>query len=219
MTTIDAQISDAASLERGRLLFAGPCDFVWGAASLDDLPAMSLPEAAFLGRSNVGKSSLVNALTGRNALARVSNTPGRTRQLNFFDLGQRLMLVDMPGYGHAEASKAEIARWTAAIDTYLKGRATLRRLFLLIDARHGIKPNDEEMLGRLDRAAVVSRVVLTKVDKVKPPELDRVQAATVAALKRHPAAMPEPRVTSSDTKLGIAELRAEIADLADWPMA
>ncbi len=212
--TADLDTDDEAARERGRLLFARPCRFVWAAADLGSLPPHSLPEVAFLGRSNVGKSSLINAVTGQLALARTSNTPGRTRQLNFFSLDDRLLIVDMPGYGYAEASKAEIKRWTEAIDAYLKGRATLRRLCLLVDARHGIKPNDAEMMGRLDKAAVSYQLVLTKIDKL--PATARAAAVDAAArtLATRPAAHPVVIATSAETGLGIEALRAGLADLA-----
>jgi GTP-binding protein len=201
-------------IEAGRLLFAQECRFVAGAASEAALPPDALPEIAFAGRSNVGKSSLVNALTGRTTLARTSHTPGRTQQLNFFDLGRRLMLVDMPGYGFAEASKGEVARWIRLVRVYLKGRASLRRTLLLIDARHGLKETDRPWLEMFDEAAVSYQVVLTKADKVKPPELARGLDELAAELARHVAAHPEVVVTSAHEARGIAELRAALAALA-----
>ncbi len=205
---------DEATLEAGRLLFAKECDFVWGADALNQLPEADLPEVAFAGRSNVGKSSLVNALTGRKTLARTSNTPGRTQQLNFFNLGNRLKLVDMPGYGYAKESKEKVEAWNDMVRRFLRGRVTLRRALVLVDSRHGLKPNDDEIMVMLDKAAVPYVVVLTKVDKVKPNELDSVRRATEAALKKHPAAFPDIHATSSEKGIGIAELRASLALLA-----
>jgi GTP-binding protein len=202
------------AIEAGRKLFAGACDFVAGAATAEALPPDTLPEIAFAGRSNVGKSSLLNALTGRTSLARVSHTPGRTRQLNFFALGQRLMLVDMPGYGYAEASKSEIARWSELIRLYLRGRASLRRACLLIDARHGIKEVDRPLMTMLDEAAVSCQVVLTKADKVKPGELASRLEAIAAELRTHVAAHPVIHVTSAHGGSGIAELRAALTAVA-----
>lgn len=205
---------DEAALEAGRLLFAKECDFVWGADALNQLPEADLPEVAFAGRSNVGKSSLVNALTGRKTLARTSNTPGRTQQLNFFNLGNRLKLVDMPGYGYAKESKEKVEAWNNMVRRFLRGRVTMQRALVLVDSRHGLKPNDEEIMEMLDRTAVPYVVVLTKIDKVKPNELDAVRKATELALKKHPAAFPEIHVTSSEKNIGIAELRASLATLA-----
>lgn len=205
---------DEAALEAGRLLFAKECDFVWGANALNQLPEADLPEVAFAGRSNVGKSSLVNALTGRKTLARTSNTPGRTQQLNFFNLGNRLKLVDMPGYGYAKESKDKVEAWNDMVRRFLRGRVTLRRALVLIDSRHGLKPNDHEIMEMLDRTAVPYVVVLTKADKVKPAELDKVRRDTQVGLKKHPAAFPDIHVTSSEKGTGIAELRASLAALA-----
>ncbi|MBP2302341.1 ribosome biogenesis GTP-binding protein YihA/YsxC [Azospirillum picis] len=205
---------DEAALEAGRLLFAKECDFVWGANALNQLPEADLPEVAFAGRSNVGKSSLVNALTGRKTLARTSNTPGRTQQLNFFNLGNRLKLVDMPGYGYAKESKEKVEAWNDMVRRFLRGRVTLRRALVLVDSRHGLKPNDDEIMRMLDQTAVPYVVVLTKADKVKPTELDKVRGATALALKKHPAAFPDIHVTSSEKGTGIAELRASLAALA-----
>jgi GTP-binding protein len=202
------------AIEAGRLLFAGPIDFELGVASLAQLPEGDLPEVAFAGRSNVGKSSLINALTGRNKLARASTEPGRTRELNFFRMGDHLRLVDLPGYGYAKAGKADIARWTALMRDYLRGRASLKRVILLIDARHGIKPQDTEIMEALDKAAVTYQVVLTKGDKVKPTALAALRQSTAAAIVKRPAAHPEIISTSSETGAGLAELRAEIAALA-----
>lgn len=205
---------DALDEEEGRLLFAKECTFVAGSERLDHLPPFTLPEVAFAGRSNVGKSSLLNALTSRSALARVSNTPGRTRQLNFFDLGGRLLLVDMPGYGYAEASKADIKRWEKLIDTYLSGRPTLARVMVLIDARHGMKPGDRDLMKRLDERAVSYQVALTKGDQPKAAELESVTAKIAAELAKHPAAHPDIVVTSARSGAGMAELRARLAKLA-----
>ncbi|MBX6366691.1 MAG: YihA family ribosome biogenesis GTP-binding protein [Rhodospirillales bacterium] len=201
-------------IEAGRLLFAQECRFVAGAANEAALPPDTLPEVAFAGRSNVGKSSLVNALTGRTTLARTSHTPGRTQQLNFFDLGGRLMLVDMPGYGYAEAPKNEVARWTRLVRDYLKGRVSLRRTLLLVDARHGLKEIDRPWLQMFDEAAVSYQVVLTKSDKVKPVDLARGLEKLGRELARHVAAHPEVAVTSAHEGRGIAELRAALAALA-----
>jgi GTP-binding protein len=203
-----------AFIEAGRLLFAGPIDFERGVPSMEFLPDSSLPEVAFAGRSNVGKSSLINALTGRNKLARASTEPGRTRELNFFRMGDRLRLVDLPGYGYAKAPKSEIGRWTALTRDYLRGRPSLMRVVLLIDGRHGLKPDDKDVMDALDKAAVIYQLVLTKADKVKPTEAAETTAATKAAIAKRPAAHPEVIATSSETGLGIAELRAEIAALA-----
>ena len=202
-------------LEVGRLLFAQTCDFVMGVRTEVDLPPVELPEVAFAGRSNVGKSSLLNALTNRRTLARTSNTPGRTREVNFFRLGGRLMLVDLPGYGYARAGKEEIARWNELIGDYLRGRGNLLRVYLLIDARLGIGAPDRKVMELLDKAAVVYQVVLTKIDKVKPGPLGKVQAATEAELKRHGAAYPEILATSSKNKIGLELLRATVATLAE----
>jgi GTP-binding protein len=200
--------------ERGRWLFAQACGFVAGVQSMAQLPEFALPEIAFAGRSNVGKSSLVNALTGQNTLARTSNTPGRTRQLNFFDLGSRLLLVDLPGYGYAKAPKSEIKRWTELTQDYLRGRPTLRRVCLLIDARRGVRDTDREVMTALDTAAVSYQLVLTKADKVKQPELARVIDATQQLRPKHVALHPRIATTSAQKDTGIAELRAELAALA-----
>jgi len=205
---------DAEAEERGRRLFASTCEFVAGAASVAAIPPDTLPEIAFAGRSNVGKSSLVNALTGRTTLARVSHTPGRTRQINFFNLGHRLTLVDLPGYGYAEASKREKEEWGELQRLYLKGRASLRRVLLLIDARHGLKPADAPVMQALDAAAVSYQIVLTKIDKVGTSALAKVLEATAAKLRRHVAAHPVMHLTSAHKGSGIPALRAALAALA-----
>ncbi|UPT64177.1 MAG: ribosome biogenesis GTP-binding protein YihA/YsxC [Hyphomonadaceae bacterium JAD_PAG50586_4] len=210
---MDAQ-EHAEWIEAGRLLFAGPVDFERGVPSMEFLPDSSLPEVAFAGRSNVGKSSLINAVTGRNKLARASTEPGRTRELNFFRVGDRLRLVDMPGYGYAKAGKSEINRWTTLIRDYLRGRPTLHRVILLIDARHGLKPYDKEVMDTLDTTAVIYQIVLTKADKIKPTELAETLEGVRAAIVKRPAAHPEIIATSSETGQGIDILRAEITALA-----
>lgn len=206
-------------IDQGHWLFAQPCTFVKGVVKLEGLPNDVLPEIAFAGRSNVGKSSLVNAMTGRKTLARTSNTPGRTQEVNYFTLGQPeregLFLVDLPGYGYARESKDRIATWTELVMTYLQGRATLRRVLLLIDARHGIKKNDEEVMAMLDKAAVSYLIVLTKTDKLKKGEIEKRLETTKAQLRKHVAAFPEIAVTSSEKGTGIPELRAHIAELAE----
>jgi GTP-binding protein len=202
------------AIEAGRHLFAQACGFLGAAVEAERLPETALPEVAFAGRSNVGKSSLVNALTGRRTLARTSNTPGRTRQLNFFDLGGRLLLVDLPGYGYARASKTDIKQWSALARRYLRGRPALRRVCLLIDARHGAKDSDREIMAELDQAAVSYQAVLTKVDKVKPRALAAVRGALEVELAGHSAAHPHIPVTSARAGHGIAELRAALAALA-----
>lgn len=200
--------------EWGQWLFTQECQFLRGVEKLEDLPEFHLPEVAFAGRSNVGKSSLVNSLTGRLTLARTSNTPGRTQQLNFFSLCERLLLVDMPGYGYAEAPKSSIARWQKMIKFYLQGRPTLHRVFLLIDSRHGLKENDLEMMAMLDEAAVSYQIVLTKADKIKSEEMVHVHQKTTEALSNHLAAHPHVILTSSQTKTGMDHLKAEIAQFA-----
>jgi GTP-binding protein len=204
---------DPDLLEAGRLLFAGEAGFRWAAGSLPGLPPMGPVEIAFAGRSNVGKSSLVNALTGRNALARTSHTPGRTQELNFFEIGGRFSLVDMPGYGYAAVAKEKVNAWTKLIHDYLRGRASLARVYVLINARHGVKPIDGTVLDILDKAAVSYQVVLTKADEVKAGDLPARISETGAALARRPAAHPVVLPTSSRTGAGIPELRAAIVQL------
>lgn len=205
----------AAALEAGRLLFASECQFFFGAQKLEQLPPAERTEVAFAGRSNVGKSSLLNALTGRNTLARVSSEPGRTRQLNFFDLGGRLTLVDMPGYGYAKASKDIKADWQGMMFDYLRGRQTLRRVVLLLDSRIEVKQADRDVMDLLNRAAVTFQIVLTKVDGIKPPALARKIKETEALVREYAAAFPRILATSSETGEGIAALRAELTTLAD----
>jgi GTP-binding protein len=200
--------------EAGRKLFASDCRFVFASQRLDQLPPPGLPEVAFAGRSNVGKSSLLNALTGRRALARISTRPGRTQQLNFFDLGGRLTLVDMPGYGYAEAAKRVKRDWQGLMFEYLRGRPTLRRVLLLFDARIEVKPADIAVMELLDRAAVTYQLVLTKTDDVTQSALARKQAEVAALARKHPAALMTALATSSETGIGIAELRAALAELA-----
>ena len=211
---LDSAAVDQEQIEFGRKLFAGSCQFFAGSTELANLPAPNLPEVAFAGRSNVGKSSLINALTGQSALARTSRTPGRTQQLNFFNLGDRMTLVDMPGYGYARASKSRIQDWTTLMHDYLKGRATLHRLCLLIDGRHGLKDSDETLMNELDEAAVVYQIILTKSDKVSASALSAFSKSFDAKRKLHPAAHPEIIATSARKGVGIAELRTSLAALA-----
>jgi GTP-binding protein len=206
---------DAKLIEQGRKLFAGDFKFIWASPSIETLPPMAGVEVAFAGRSNVGKSSLINALTGRNALARTSHTPGRTQELIFFEGPDKdgLRLVDMPGYGYASAPKTKVASWTALIHKFLQGRASLARVYVLVDARHGLKDVDQDVLKTLDKSAVSYQVVLTKADQVKPAELDQSLTATTAALAKHPAAFPDVLVTSSRSGAGMPELRAAMMRL------
>ena len=208
-----AEEPDAATSEKGRKLFAGPCDFVKGVVAMSGLPPADRLEVCFAGRSNVGKSSLINALTGRKGLARASNTPGRTQEINYFALADSHYLVDLPGYGYANAPVAVVEKWQKLLKQYLAGRQTLRRAFVLIDTRHGIKPVDEEIMALLDSAAVTFQCVLTKADKVKAKDMDRVLAQVRQKLSKHPAAFPELLLTSSEKGDGIATLRAIIATL------
>lgn len=203
----------ARDMSAGRRLFAAEWAFARAASSIEALPPMQGVEIALAGRSNVGKSSLINALTGRKGLARTSNTPGRTQELIFFDAGGMLRLVDMPGYGYAEAPKAKVDAWTGLIHAYLAGRANLARVYLLVDARHGLKSADERVLETLDAAAVSYQVVLTKSDHVKPAALAGVVEAIAAGLAKRPAAFPQVLVTSAREGTGIGELRAAIARL------
>jgi GTP-binding protein len=211
---MEAAAATEPDIEAGRLLFAGSCRFLTAAQRLDQLTSLGAPEVAFAGRSNVGKSTLINALTGHHALARASGQPGRTRQLNFFDLGGRLILVDMPGYGYAQASREIKSDWQGLMFTYLRARPELRRVVLLLDARIELKEADRAVMGLLDRAAVTFQLVLTKTDGVKPLVLTRKVAEVEALARKHPAAYPQVIATSSETGAGIPELRAAIAELA-----
>ena len=217
MENLDSNQAAAWSAEQlaaGKHLFAQHCQFVLGVAGLSQLPPGDLPEVAFVGRSNVGKSSLVNAITGRTTLAKTSNTPGRTQQLNFFNLAERLMLVDLPGYGYAKVSRSLVVEWTKLLKKYLAGRAQLQRVCLLVDARHGLKDSDFEMMELLDKTAVTYQIILTKADKIKVSEQKERVAETLKALKKHPAAFPEVALTSANKGTGIEELRAGLAEFA-----
>lgn len=210
----DASDLTKRDIEAGRLLFARDVTFMLSAVSLETLPPARLPEVCFAGRSNVGKSSLINALTNRKGIARASNTPGRTRELNYFNIDERLHVVDLPGYGYAKASKTNIARWTKLTRQFLRGRANLRRVFLLVDSRHGLKPTDIELMEMLDETAVIYQVILTKIDKLKKGEAEKVYNKTLKAIAKRPAAYPDIIATSSEKKTGIDILRAEIETLA-----
>ena len=208
-----AEDPDPLSVEKGRKLFAGQTDFLKGVVAMSGLPAADRLEVCFAGRSNVGKSTLINALTGRKGLARASNTPGRTQEINFFTLGDSHYLVDLPGYGYANAPLPVVEKWQKLLKQYLSGRQNLRRAFVLIDARHGVKPVDEDIMTLLDGAAVTFQCVLTKADKVKDKDRARILDQVRRALSRHPAAFPEIVLTSSETGHGIATLRAIVAGL------
>lgn len=214
MPSSDKEKRTPAEIEAARKLFAGPCEFVAGAASLESMIGISTAEIAFAGRSNVGKSSLVNALTGRRSLARTSSSPGHTRQINFFDLGGQLMLVDLPGYGFAQVSRSMKETWQDLASAYLRGRPTLKRVCLLIDSRHGVKDADRETMKNLDAAAVSYQLVLTKTDQLRPQQIAPSIAAAEAVARKHGAAHPEVLATSSQSGFGIPELRAEIAAVA-----
>ncbi|MDO8900719.1 MAG: ribosome biogenesis GTP-binding protein YihA/YsxC [Phenylobacterium sp.] len=210
MSDTDALFDDEA-LEAARILFARKAEFMMGAVAMDGLPAPDLPEVAFAGRSNVGKSSLINALVGHKHLARASNAPGRTREVNFFVLDDRLRLVDLPGYGWARASRSEVKKFQNLGRDYLRGRPNLKRAYLLIDARHGLKEVDGEPMDAFDRAAVSYQIVLTKADKLRPAAVEAIRLKTEAAIAKRPAAFPRVLATSAETGAGLPELRAEIA--------
>ena len=211
----ELNLEDPAVLEHGRVLFEQPCRFVIGCVKLDQVPTDSTPEIAFAGRSNVGKSSILNALVRQNTLARTSNTPGRTREINFFNLGEQLMLADLPGYGYARVSKAQVQQWTGLVDSYLKGRANLRRVCVLIDSRHGLKESDRGVMAMLDQVAQPYQVVLTKADKVKADYLGKLESSIKAEISKNHASFPVIAITSSRKGIGIEELRASLAALAD----
>ncbi len=207
-------IDDPLLIEQARKVFAGNCDFIGAVNNLEGLPPATIPEIAFAGRSNVGKSSLINALTGRKTLARTSDTPGRTQQLNFFDLGGHFFLVDMPGYGYAKVSKVRKRQWNHLIRDYLRGRQTLRNVLLLIDSRHGLKDSDEAIMEMMDECAVSYRIILTKADKSKSAEFDDILGNINTTLRKHPAAFPETVLTSAHEGIGIPELRALVLGVA-----
>ena len=208
-----AEPENEAAAERGRKLFSGPVDFLKGVVAMDGLPGADRIEICFAGRSNVGKSSLINALTNRKGLARASNTPGRTQEINFFELGEEHYLVDLPGYGYANAPISIVDKWQQLLKNYLSGRPNLRRAFVLIDSRHGIKPVDEEIMQLMNRSALAFQVILTKIDKIKEHELEKTLLQVREKLSKHPAAFPELVTTSSEKGEGIQTLRAVISDL------
>ena len=212
---MSAAEDEARLREIGRKIFAGEADFKWASTAIDNLPPMHSVEIAFAGRSNVGKSSLVNALTNRKTLARTSHTPGRTQQLNFFDIGGHFMLVDMPGYGYAAVSKAKVEAWTDVIIDYLKGRANLARVYVLIDGRHGVKDVDRDVMNLLDTAAVSYALILTKLDEVKKADAEKILSATRLEIAKRPAAYPEIIFTSSRSGEGIPDLRTAVARLLE----
>ena len=213
MNRAETELVKDYNLEAGRGLFTQKCDFMISAASYEQLPETNLPEIAFAGRSNVGKSSLLNRLTGHKNIARTSNTPGRTQQINFFNLGEKLILTDLPGYGYAKAQRSVVDKWTLLVNSYIKGRAQLRRVCLLIDSRHGIKSTDLEAMALMDSAAIVYQVIFTKCDKVKREELKNKLESTYQLLSKHVAAHPSIMVTSSFKLQGIEELRATLSEL------
>lgn len=208
-----AEPENEAAAERGRKLFSGPVDFLKGVVAMDGLPGADRIEICFAGRSNVGKSSLINALTNRKGLARASNTPGRTQEINFFELGEEHYLVDLPGYGYANAPISIVDKWQQLLKNYLSGRPNLRRAFVLIDSRHGIKPVDEEIMQLMNRSALAFQIILTKIDKIKEHELEKTLLQVREKLSKHPAAFPELVTTSSEKGEGIVTLRAIISDL------
>ncbi len=210
----DALRAKELDIEAGRRLFTQPCHFLRGVLQLEQMPDADLPEIAFAGRSNVGKSSLINALTGNSTIARTSNTPGRTQEINFFNLGYRLVLADLPGYGFAQAPKDKVGAWTNFIKLYLKGRPTLRRALVLVDARHGLKDSDKDIMKLMDSSAVNYQVILTKADKLKPGALDALRADVAEQIAKHVAAHPEVLVTSAIDGIGIPEVRAVLSALA-----